>query len=248
MESTDIPQPPYEAALRSFADFTEENNQVLLLCMRSISNMQGLEKLTRVLNRDDESIEAAQQLEALAKREREGGFQLLIRHAVVAIWSALDASVPRFVAAYIQAFPDLLKGEAFTKVRLPAAALLASSETDVCGEIVLELERNSNATLKRGVGRFECLLDAVGLSRVIDDQQRRDLLELSQVRNLIVHKFGVVDARFATACPWLGLAIGDKLILSFDHYRRYHAAACLYVADIVKTSRLIRGATRHREL
>ena len=210
---------------------------MLSLCVRSIKLMNGVEALTRVLNKDEAQVASAKALEALAMRERDGGFQLLLRHASVALWGALDASVPQFVAAYLREFPDLLRTEGFARVKLPAVALLTTSESDVWSEIVLELERNFGAPLKKGIGRFECLLEAIGLGRPIETDQRRDLLELSQVRNLIVHKFGVVDARFATNCPWLKVAVGDRLALSFEDYGRYYAAALNYVATIVETAR-----------
>lgn len=52
-----------------------------------------------------------------------------------------------------------------------------------------------------GVARFETLLALVELSGAIDEEHRKGLFELQQVRNVIVHRAGIVDRRLREQCP-----------------------------------------------
>lgn len=55
--------------------------------------------------------------------------------------------------------------------------------------ITKELSRSLNADFKRGVGQFEAILDAIGLAGPVDPDVRRTLLELNEVRNVLVHRW-----------------------------------------------------------
>jgi uncharacterized protein YutE (UPF0331/DUF86 family) len=46
-----------------------------------------------------------------------------------------------------------------------------------------------------GCGRFESLLDTIGLGGSVEETVKRLFLELSQVRNIVVHKAGKADKR-----------------------------------------------------
>lgn len=53
---------------------------------------------------------------------------------------------------------------------------------------------------------FFAALDKVGLSRCDGKEKKRlerVITELQQIRNVMVHKSGIVDKRMITACPWL---------------------------------------------
>jgi hypothetical protein len=104
--------------------------------------------------------------------------------------------------------------------------------------IINDIERQSDANLKSGMGRFAVILDAIGLSISLDDQCRRDILELSKVRNLIAHRRGLVDHQFVRECPWYPAAVGQRVKVSFDDFERYEKAiAELAVATVQSCER-----------
>jgi hypothetical protein len=100
--------------------------------------------------------------------------------------------------------------------------------------VVEAVDQVTGGSQKLGIGRFEAILDACGLSGGLSDDYRRDLFELSQVRNLVVHRFSVADERFFKSCPWFGLSVGERLILPEARLHAYIVAARNYGACILE--------------
>lgn len=234
----------------AFFDYLEEIDRMLLITTFSFHGMKGrgelAEVVTRIrrrqespsqttekLNEDEEPyVQQVRKLEELALGQAADGFPMLHAHASVLLWSALEATIPDLVAQVLFYNRTILEKDAFLKVKIPVSILNAPSEHQVAS-VVSELERQMNAPLKRGVGRFSVLLDAVGLGVDVDDDTRRTLLELSQARNNIVHRFSVVDKHFKEACPWISYQPGERLKIKGEDYVRYKAALVSYVRLIV---------------
>jgi hypothetical protein len=92
----------------------------------------------------------------------------------------------------------------------------------------------TKSDLKQGCGRFEIILEAMGISGSIESELRRDLLELSQIRNVLVHRAGIVDKRFIEICPWLKMCIGDHIKVTNEAYCRYSIAVPRYIGTVIK--------------
>jgi len=93
-------------------------------------------------------------------------------------------------------------------------------------------------SLKLGVGRFETIVESVGLYGKIDRIVRKVFLELSQVRNLVVHKSSVVDKKFLDICPWFKSKTGQPLILTAYDFGLYTSVAEWYLLELlVRTKR-----------
>src|SRR5687768_13032772 len=101
------------------------------------------------------------------------------------------------------------------------------------------LEREVAAVLKPGVGRFEVLLESFGLSGAVPESVRRCLFELSQVRNVLVHRRGIADRRLIEQCPWLQLKIGDRAVVKNEQMHRYTTAAMAYSMIILRRLRCV---------
>jgi hypothetical protein len=182
-------------------------------------------------------------LARLSKQEIENDFPLLHAHTVVAIWSALEASIPKFAASFLVEKPATLERPAFEKIKIPVGRyeqMPMDGRMAYIVDAVLQDQRAGHP----GVARYEALLDAVGLGGNIPDELRRDLLEVSQVRNLIVHQFSIVDARFATACPWLDVHPGSRFNVKHRDYCRYRDAVIRYVTEIAERVTRATGSKR----
>lgn len=88
------------------------------------------------------------------------------------------------------------------------------------------------AKLKPGAGKFETILEALGMGGPITDASRRFLFELSQVRNAIVHRNGRADAKLTQNCPWLNLKVGDDIDISPQQFHWYVAAVHCYMLEL----------------
>jgi hypothetical protein len=148
---------------------------------------------------------ASNQIKAIeedARREVERGFPLLQSQSVVAIWGALEACIDDFCADWLAAHPEQLETNGFKKVRIPVASLRFDDRREMMKAVIDAIARETSADLKAGVGRFQEILRKIGLEVDVPPALQKDLLELSKVRNNIVHRHGNADRKFVDECPW----------------------------------------------
>ncbi len=98
--------------------------------------------------------------------------------------------------------------------------------------LVAELQQVTGAKFRPGAARFEALLEVCGLSGPVDEDVQRDLIELANVRNVILHRMSTVDDRFVAACPWTNLTVGSRLKVTNADYDRYRNAVFNYLTAV----------------
>ncbi|GAA0593130.1 hypothetical protein [Actinomadura livida] len=147
----------------------------------------------------------------LAQKEKEKGFPLLHAHALVGAWGSLEALIEDLVESWIKYKPDITKTSPISKIKIPLGEFIQLSEDERARLIVTELQRDLKVDLKSGVTKYEPLLEAIGLGGVVDPRVKRSLFQSQQLRNVIVHRAGVVDRRLVDSCPWLGYETGDQV-------------------------------------
>lgn len=228
---------PFEGLLA----FVNEHDEVLALYASALNATTGHGRLKEVLENlrgaaaNSNAVKAAYDFEAECRREMERGFPLLVAHSVVALWSILEATIPEFVRQIILSRPALAEGASFQKLKIPAHQVLGKNADQVAIVVVEEIERLLRSQTRWGMGRFDELLAAVGVGPKSDDETRKDLFELSQVRNLIAHNRSVVDDKFVEACPWLSWRVGEKIPINMKDHARYSMAVRRYSADILES-------------
>jgi hypothetical protein len=71
----------------------------------------------------------------------------------------------------------------------------------------------------------------VSLWSIVDDDVRKDMLELSEMRNVIVHRGSLADRKLLQACPWLPLKPKDKIVIDHATCNRYVKAVDNYMGN-----------------
>lgn len=94
---------------------------------------------------------------------------------------ALECFVEDIFKVRLAAHPALLMGSKFEKVKLPVAMFLAS-DSDRITAIATEFTRQTNADLGKGVGRFERLLEPVGLDGQVARRVKDAMYEGQQIQ------------------------------------------------------------------
>ena len=174
----------------------------------------------------------AQRMGDFAKEQAKQGFRLLYYMATVQTWSITEAMVHDFAVDWVTTLDVSQYPERFSELRGSLIEFIKTPPDDRAEYLVGELERQLGVSLKPGVSRFEAVLDNVGLGGPIAPSVRKSLLELQQVRNIIVHRSGRADRRFIEACPWLPCTTGDPIGLSEREFRRYWLAAMWYLLEL----------------
>jgi len=245
-EDTAIPErkgaPPWATEpFKQFIDNGERLQNLLHLCISGISVLRAMPGIVKAIEKAEPGdpqqaatkLESAKKQAELAQREVDEGFPVLRAQSVISLWSALEATIRTFLARWLENNEQALAVDPVQKLRVRIGDYQKLQGQDRYFYILDRLEQETSAPLKCGVTRFEVLLEPFGLSGAVSDENRRNLFELNQVRNMLVHRSGVTDRRLADACPSLGLSAGQALRLDDAMMSRYFRAAVQYTTDIV---------------
>jgi len=225
-----------------------EIDRVLHLCVQGLNMIHGHPEFVQKamaymksrgkdveFDEDDwtRRIEISKSNAQFAEEEISRSFPVLHANAAIAIWATLEVLVNDLVVGYLVAEPSLLQNDPLRKVKITVSNFYSLDEQDRLKYVIDQHSRTFGIELRQGASRFESLLEIVGLQGPIDEEIRKTLFELSEVRNVLVHRARIADRRLASACPWLGLKAGDSLQISHERYLSYTHAAHAYVHELM---------------
>lgn len=170
---------------------------------------------------------------AKAKAELDKGLPTLHESQTVLLWSSLEWLVEDFVVNLLSQKPELLKLETIQRIRITLAEYARLEGDERYRYIVGELQRESKIAFRSGIDKFETLLGPFGMAGVVEAHTKRDLMELENVRNVLVHRRGVADSRLVRNCPWMGLSVGENVPVATSSFERYYNAVFDYVGVLV---------------
>jgi hypothetical protein len=234
-----------EWSMRPFEEFlsqTERLGELLDLSMRGISLLRGVPRIVEVIAKvksdlDDPktkgNLDRARREADLAQKEVDQGFPLLRAQAAIALWAALEACVRLFVVRWLQNHKPAMEVDAIQKLRVKIGEYERLDGEDRFFYILDRLEQELSTPLRSGVIKFEAILEPFGLSGTVHQRLRRDIFELNQIRNALVHRAGIADRRLIDACPWLGLTVGDQVKIDVHTSRRYFGAVVTYATELI---------------
>ena len=228
----------YEPFEKIFSSRLKQILELVWVTDSSLRHMNGAARLTEVLRKSPESVKEMQRLEDMASKEVAADLPLLHSAASVLVWGALEAAFRDFLVRWLVTYPSARLVPEFNNVRVRVTEYESFEGEDKMRYLVGILERELAATLKPGTGRFECLLKPFGIRPQATEEQRRNLSELAAVRNVIVHRAGVADARLLQLCPWLQLKLGDPVVVGREAFLRYVEATDSYAASLIESARM----------
>jgi hypothetical protein len=167
---------------------------------------------------------------ALAQMEQ--GYPLVVQQALVTLWGTVESTMESVCRAWAIHDPNVLRGKAFSKLKVSVAEFLSLEEEDQIALVLDQLDRSFVESVPAGISRIEAVLAALGLDGVVDPGVKKTLIELYQVRNLYVHNGGVADHRFKRTCPWRKEAVGDPVYVATSQVGEYELAVAKYVRGV----------------
>jgi hypothetical protein len=162
-------------------------------------------------NRDHTEIRQRYQEQYRFALEEERGrqYQLLYRTFTVSAWDSLDYFINDLLADWLINEPA---SETIPVVQEAAGRRMVQQAISQREQAYLTIQALAQVLSRGrptalGVEKFERLLEPFGLSGAVDAETTGNLLALHVVRNVLVHRRGIVDERPARDLPSLGLVL-----------------------------------------
>ena len=167
-----------------------------------------------------------------AEKEAANGFNTLFSHAAVGTWGAIETSIENTLLNHIRKVPDVE-----TLIRANAPALkdkdLRRGLEGGASEALLKRWEGSLPDSLTTMGRQIFILGAFGLHIALEPSNEQLLSELAELRNVILHRGGVIDRRFKNKCPWRSDKVGDRVLVSYELMRRYFEVAGDFAVKLI---------------
>ena len=176
--------------------------------------------------------ERAKGLAEYAREQSETDFSYVYQISSIQLWSLVEACIDDLVVLLLRDEKTLKNSELLHKLKGALIPFTRASKEEQVEIIKHQLIQELAAPLKPGIARYESLLSTLGLSGSVPASVRKGLLELAEVRNVIIHKNARADGRIIETCPWLGLTHGQTLILKNDDFQLYSVASSHYLVSV----------------
>ncbi len=213
---------------------------VLELCTHGIGRMphfvKAAEEWDNQLRKLDVKVNNSglgylQSLASKAEKESSLGFPTLHAHVVVSLWSIAENTVEDFMVEWVKYDSKFLERDTIPRAKISIADLLVLDEDERIRYMLAEIQKHLGCAGARGIEKFERLLSLWDLCGGVEDSLRKDLIELCEIRNVIVHRGSVVDRKLLRACPWIGLKPGELVALDAATCKRYIQAFDSYMGN-----------------
>lgn len=209
----------------------------------ALSNLDLIKRANEALENDqhplvnnpsglEERRKKAHKLEAWALQQVAPGFPYLYELLLIRLWCIIENLVEQIAVSRLRNISALDQHESLAKLRIPIFDFMSLDHEERATFVYEELCKSIGTKERRGAGKLEAVLAAVGLGGSLEDSVSRILLEASVVRNLIIHKGGKTDRRSEGACPWLSAKFGTRISLDSRHFYRYALAVRWYIQEM----------------
>ncbi len=225
------------APFQRFLDYRDEEARLITLTLRAVTRLSRSADLFDAIETIRQHADLPREPDAdrvdeqnrqdiqLANEEMARDFPLLHAHTLVALWSALEVLVEDILVAWLANSPDLRRGHRIARARVPFGAFDSLDNESRFRALADVLQQDARAEQRIGLGALSATLEPVGLTPVVEDDIRRAILEMQQLRHCIVHRGSRADQRLIEQCPWLQYKPNDAIRVSTEDLARYVRAA-----------------------
>jgi len=214
----------------------EETTKLYQLVKASQNAMHVIDGISKdLIGRDKPTSETGQDQNfnniiasaKIVRKEIDNEFQFLNTQCALMLYAYLEATIKRLIKSFIKLNKNIEIKE-ITDVQIKLHEYMNLDENDRYEYLYQQYEKKNAIGLLYGLTRFETLLAPIGLSGKVSEEIKRNIFELSQVRNLIIHNGGVADRHFVKNCPWLKTTNGQKLLIDQSLIDKYWNAVNSY--------------------
>ena len=181
------------------------------------------------LEKDDEQKRL--RIDALQRMLDQMGYPIF-RFGITFVWAEFEAFTDDFLKSWLTHISPPASLDIFDKVAVnQSVRSLERMTPDERTELYVKMLK---AKVARGseIKTFFSALDNLGLPNAEGRKElERSLTELQQIRNVLVHRGGIVDASMLSRCPWLEINPNVKLGKRFPLNTESTSAYTLLVVE-----------------
>jgi hypothetical protein len=185
----------------------------------------------------------AAELELFANEQASTKFSYVHELGIVKLWSILENGIDELTLERLRD-PQGRGYDALNSLEGPLLPFINASPDEQSEFLLGKLKSTVKAPLKRGVGRFEALLNPIGLGGPVEPLVAKAFIDLSETRNVVVHRGGVADKQYLSRCLWAQTPLGDKLQVRKRHFDWHACAADWYVVEVDARLESLRAGVR----
>ena len=238
-----MPETP-QVFIEQFRDISrsiEEIRTITLEACRSLASLDKQLAVSRALDRvtrpdnipaDEQKFAQAEKTIELLQQQRNAGFPALNGMAVIVCWSEIEVFVGDLAMNWLCVRDDAWTSEWIRKLKVPLADFQSMSRIDRADWCVRQLQSENVHEKKVGLSHFEPVLEAIGLPGKTKSPVPQQLAELNAVRNLLAHRRGRIDKRFATLLDLPSELIGRSWPVRYTDVERYSSAVLSFAASV----------------
>ncbi|MDQ0112459.1 hypothetical protein [Paenibacillus harenae] len=233
--------------------FDEINNleaftRVAYAGFRFVSETISLVDSTSIKNIEYGAEGIIQGVKPFLENEIKNNYTYLYNLSSIRIWGIIETAVDDFVQHIIETDINVRNLETLKRIQGPLVDFINMSHSDQSLFLLDSLKQSIKANLKLGVGRFESILSSINHDGVVHELVRTTLFELSQIRNVLVHKNGKADLRIIKNCPWLELSQGMALQITEKKFNKYKLAVMWYILELTNRRSIFTFDEKDEEL
>lgn len=189
--------------------------------------------LARLLERSSNPLPSTIEF---AKEEKSSNFSFLKSLSLVSLCSSLEALVSDVVYQWLFVNKYRIESDALSRINVPLIQFAAMNDDEKAIYILEELEGLKEVKNKPAFEKLEAMLDLLGLRPAEIKRTKDQIRQMFNLRNVILHKASIVDARLLENCPNLSetYRIGDRIAISSDEYCGYALAVTNYSQALLK--------------
>ena len=180
-------------------------------------------------------LEHTKKLKPFIEDQSARGFPFLYTFASAQLWAILEAYIQDFVLELLRDESSVRKTKGVLELEGPLMQFIAASPAEQAEILFAKLlQKRGQRFAYDGIGGFQLVLKEVGLGGPVHDAVRACLYELYHVRNLVLHRNGVVDKKFKESGLGFDVEIGQEIMLTHARFSRYGAACAWYVLETLR--------------
>jgi len=168
-----------------------------------------------------------------AEFEVNKGFQKLKAQTLIGLWTGLEIMIEDLFVAWMLDYPNHLNDKIFQKINIPLAEFCTLDEESRIRKLYESFIKDLSKPI--GIGRFESVLKALGLSETdTEPNVSKSIYELNLLRNLFAHQGGRVDRKFKNTELGQEWEIGGIYYIHDIPFRGYCGNTIKYVETILE--------------